>query len=353
MNTPKHCPEPNGEEPTATDQAISSVVDGLATEDERALVEGDPDLMIRLESFRAVKTLLTAELTPPSDEVRDATISMVLDSVVTDTAAERVIQDGSRSPVSSVPPVPSVSSVDQLEMARNRREGAEWKQSRRLLVAAAILVVLAVPALIAIVAQTTNHGTSNNVALVEASNSSEKSADSSPEQFDAVGGQSDQSVPAAMPRDAASGINNESSATESSTTAGSDSADAPDTGASVGVGAGSIVELGVITTPDELREKVNAVMVTVPTYDAAETTPSVIPSTTTTVAISETPESCISMAQTSIGVGTSLQPVLIANATYVGIASQVLVFVTNSETIAVVAGQNEGSDCQILVTVKL
>lgn len=65
--------------PEERDELASAYLDGEATAEEAALVEGDPRLSTLVEELQAVKDLVAAPVEPPSDEVRDQMIAQALD----------------------------------------------------------------------------------------------------------------------------------------------------------------------------------------------------------------------------------------------------------------------------------
>lgn len=102
--------------PQEMDELASVYLDGEATPEEAALVEGDPRLQELVEEFRAIRELVAAPVELPSDEVRDQMIAQALDH---------------RAPVVS------------LEKAR-RRLRAVPPQARVVLAAAAVVAAIAV-----------------------------------------------------------------------------------------------------------------------------------------------------------------------------------------------------------------
>ncbi len=102
--------------PQQMDELASAYLDGEATPEEAALVEGDPRLQELVEEFRAIRDLVAAPVELPSDEVRDQMIAQALEH---------------RAPVVS------------LEKAR-RRLRAVPPQARVILAAAAVVAAIAV-----------------------------------------------------------------------------------------------------------------------------------------------------------------------------------------------------------------
>ncbi len=60
--------DPTGGHRHPDDELVAAVLDGEATADERARVEGDPALMARLAEFRAVRDLVAGDV-PPADDI--------------------------------------------------------------------------------------------------------------------------------------------------------------------------------------------------------------------------------------------------------------------------------------------
>lgn len=102
--------------PQQMDELASAYLDGEATPEEAALVEGDPRLQALVEELQAVRDLVTAPVELPSDEVRDQMIAQAL---------------AHRAPVVS------------LDKAR-RRLRAIPPQARVILAAAAVVAAIAV-----------------------------------------------------------------------------------------------------------------------------------------------------------------------------------------------------------------
>jgi hypothetical protein len=95
------------------DELASAYVDGEVSADERAQVEGDPELLARVDELRAVQRALAAPVEPPPEAYRDAAIAAALGGATT-------------------------ASVIDLDAARARR------RMRLATIAAAIVVVLGV-----------------------------------------------------------------------------------------------------------------------------------------------------------------------------------------------------------------
>ncbi|MDE0613435.1 MAG: hypothetical protein OXI32_03370 [bacterium] len=80
--------------PQEMDELASAYLDGEATPEEVALVEGDPHIQALVEELRAVQDLVAAPVEAPSDEVRDQMIARALDHrapvVSLDTARRRL-----------------------------------------------------------------------------------------------------------------------------------------------------------------------------------------------------------------------------------------------------------------------
>lgn len=102
--------------PQQMDELASAYLDGEATPEEAALVEGDPGLQALVEELRAVRDFVAFPVEVPSDEVRDQMIARALDH---------------RAPVVS------------METAR-RRLRAIPTQARVILAAAAVVAAIAV-----------------------------------------------------------------------------------------------------------------------------------------------------------------------------------------------------------------
>jgi hypothetical protein len=68
----------------AEDELITAVLDGEATDDERAMVQGDERLLARLRSFEQLRTAL-GDVPPPTPEARDSIIERAV--VATDEPA--------------------------------------------------------------------------------------------------------------------------------------------------------------------------------------------------------------------------------------------------------------------------
>ena len=72
------------------DELASAYLDGEATHDERTLVEGDPELLARVETLRGVREALSAPTPAPSASARDAAVARALRaSPIVDLRAER------------------------------------------------------------------------------------------------------------------------------------------------------------------------------------------------------------------------------------------------------------------------
>ena len=102
--------------PEERDELASAYLDGEATAEEAALVEGDPRLSALVEELQAVKDLVAAPVELPSDEARDQMIAQALDH-----------------------PAPVVS----LEKARRRMRPTP-RQARAVLAAAAVVAAIAI-----------------------------------------------------------------------------------------------------------------------------------------------------------------------------------------------------------------
>ena len=102
--------------PQEMDELASVYLDGEATPEEAALVEGDPGLQTLVEELRAVRDFVASPVEGPSDEVRDQMIARALDH---------------RAPVVS------------METAR-RRLRAIPPQARVIVAAAAVVAAIAV-----------------------------------------------------------------------------------------------------------------------------------------------------------------------------------------------------------------
>ena len=101
-------------DPTPDDELVSAYLDGEATPAERAVVEGDPRLLARVDELRAVTAAVGAPV-PPDDSARDRLIAQAL------TAAG------------------PVAPVVSLDAARRRRQ-------RTFVAIASVAAALAVPA---------------------------------------------------------------------------------------------------------------------------------------------------------------------------------------------------------------
>lgn len=85
--------------PQELDDLASAYLDGEASTEEAALVEGDPRLQAVLEELRAVRDLVAAPVDLPSDEVQDQMIAQALDHRAPVISLERA-----RRRLRSVPP---------------------------------------------------------------------------------------------------------------------------------------------------------------------------------------------------------------------------------------------------------
>lgn len=72
------------------DELASAYLDGEATDDERARVDGDPDLLARVDELRRVREAVATPTAAPSARARDDAIAAALHaSTVVDLGAER------------------------------------------------------------------------------------------------------------------------------------------------------------------------------------------------------------------------------------------------------------------------
>ena len=85
--------------PQELDELASAYLDGEASTEEAALVEGDPRLQAVVEELRAGRDLVAAPVDLPSDEVRDQMIAQALDHRAPVISLERA-----RRRLRSVPP---------------------------------------------------------------------------------------------------------------------------------------------------------------------------------------------------------------------------------------------------------
>ena len=85
--------------PEELDELASAYLDGEATPEEAALVEGDPRLLELVEELRAVRDLVATPVEPPPDEVRDQMIARALDQ-----RAPVVSLETARRRLRSIPP---------------------------------------------------------------------------------------------------------------------------------------------------------------------------------------------------------------------------------------------------------
>ena len=69
------------------DQLLSDILDGVASNDDLALLEADADLAHGLEAMRAARMMLQIPATPPRIQIRDAMIAAALDQLDTAPAA--------------------------------------------------------------------------------------------------------------------------------------------------------------------------------------------------------------------------------------------------------------------------
>ena len=79
------------DEPDERDELASAYLDGVASPDERARVDADPELRARVEDLRAARdALVDAPVAPPTAAARDAAIRAAVDAaIVVDLAAHR------------------------------------------------------------------------------------------------------------------------------------------------------------------------------------------------------------------------------------------------------------------------
>lgn len=127
---PTHPPGPETGIPAPDDELVSAVLDGEASPDEVARVEGDPVLAERLRELRAVATAVAAPVAP--HPALDDLLGRALAS------ADEPPAETPSTPVAPDPTATHTSGVADLGAARRRRE-----RTRRLLAVAAVVAVLA------------------------------------------------------------------------------------------------------------------------------------------------------------------------------------------------------------------
>jgi len=116
--------------PSASDdEVVSAVVDGEATAEEQARVEGDPVLAARAARFRQVRSALSAPVEPLPPEVA----GRLLDTALAEGEAPAGPRSDDGPPVVTAPPIP---------LAPRRARRSAWVPGSA--VAAAVIVVLAV-----------------------------------------------------------------------------------------------------------------------------------------------------------------------------------------------------------------
>lgn len=134
-------------EPLSDDELISAVLDGEATEDQRALVEGDPTRRARLDALRTLARA-TGAVAPPTDEQRDRAVASAM------VAFSELAASGAPA-----------SKATRTAAAR-RPSWSRWSWSRRgaLVGAAVAALVLLVPAAVLIARQVDSSPTADSVA---------------------------------------------------------------------------------------------------------------------------------------------------------------------------------------------
>lgn len=309
MKTPDPDNELNIEEVTDGDMAVSLILDGIATPQQHALVEGDPALITRLESFRSVVALVSEEVPAVAAQARETTIASALSALDDIAEAE------------------SDSVVIDLSSRRKRRSTIA-----RFLVAAVVTVALGVPALITFTRNTTGSRSNELAATSQADASRDSSA-----------GAGEKAAESDAPQSASGSPFNQG---PTSTTAAMApmGGEATDTRQETGLGAVSSLE--------ELRLKITGLM---PTNSTDAAVAGIDEPTTTTVVGSPGQQDVATICETSARMTTGTQgaPTITTTATYLGSFSYVFAFTTPGGTVVVVMTPASDSTCAVTTTLTL
>lgn len=293
--------------PTWTDDGVderdlvaSSLIDDLATPEERRRAGDDPEVRARVEFLRTAVAAVGAAVTPPTDASRDAVIGAAM-------AEFDPVRSGE-----------TPANVEPIRPVAGRHPG------RLLLVAAAILAVLGLPALL-VLAQRSNDPAPTDLA-----------ANSVPETRDAaVAGGVGPDGFASREADAGGSSPSTSAATPPRPMT-ADQADPITT-----------AEFGVVDTPDELRSILVGFLSATETEMNAD-----VPVTTTTEVstdagstMSATSDRCEALARRTAADrgGDDGRPLLMATATYMDSPVDIRVYRTPTGFVVVVTDP----DCQV------
>ncbi|MEL6891635.1 MAG: hypothetical protein AAFP84_08570 [Actinomycetota bacterium] len=121
------------DDPTQDELLASAYLDGEVTPDERARVEGDPELLAEVDRIRQVRAIVMADIEPAPVSTRESHLAAALDVWDQLAAGDAAPGLAAATPISTV----------RDRRTRRRAERTSGDRSRLLLGAAAGLVVLA------------------------------------------------------------------------------------------------------------------------------------------------------------------------------------------------------------------